>query len=67
MPRSIRSAREPVTVIAELRFDPAHRETMLELAQRHVRNTLAAEPGCLRFELVAPKDDPGSLMFYELF
>lgn len=67
MPRHPRSASEPVTVIAELRFDPAHRETMLELAQRHVRNTLAAEPGCLRFELVAPKDDPGSLLFYELF
>ncbi|MFO1072810.1 MAG: putative quinol monooxygenase [Geminicoccaceae bacterium] len=28
---------------------------------------LAAEPGCLRFELVAPKGDQGSLLFYELF
>ena len=36
---------------------------MLELAQRHVRNTLAAEPDCLRFELVAPKDEPGVLVF----
>ena len=40
---------------------------MLELAQRHVRNTLAAERDCLRFELVAPKDDPGSLVFCEVF
>jgi D-3-phosphoglycerate dehydrogenase len=58
---------EPLTVIAELRFDPAHRDAMLELAQRHVRNTLAAEPDCLRFELVAPKDDPGVLIFSEMF
>ena len=50
---------EPLTVIAELRFDPAHREAMLELARQHVRNTLAAEPGCLRFELVAPEGRSG--------
>lgn len=62
-----RIAPEPLTIIAELRFDPAHREVMLELAQRHVRNTLAAEPGCLRFELVAPKDEPGVLVFSEMF
>ncbi|MGD9508734.1 MAG: NAD(P)-dependent oxidoreductase [Geminicoccaceae bacterium] len=58
---------EPLTVIAELRFDPAHREALLELARQHVRNTLAAEPGCLRFELVAPKEDPGALLFSEMF
>jgi D-3-phosphoglycerate dehydrogenase len=62
-----RTVREPLTVIAELRFDPAHRESILELARRHVRNTLGAEPGCLRFELVAPKDDPGCLVFCEVF
>ena len=54
-----RTTREPLTIIAELRFDPAHREALLELARQHVRNTLAAERDCLRFELVAPKDDPG--------
>jgi D-3-phosphoglycerate dehydrogenase len=67
MPRTARTTSEPLTVIAELRFEPEHREAVLELAQRHVRNTLAAEPGCLRFELVAPKGDPGSLVFYEVF
>src|SRR5689334_10145252 len=58
---------EPLTVIAEMRFDPAHREALLELARQHVRNTLSAEPGCLRFELVAPKEDPGTLLFCEMF
>ena len=58
---------EPLTVIAELRFEPAHREALLELARQHVRNTLAAEPGCLRFELVVPAEDPGSLLFCEMF
>ena len=58
---------EPLTVIAEMRFDPAHREALLELARQHVRNTLSAERGCLRFELVAPKEDPGSLLFCEMF
>lgn len=67
MPRTPRSTREPVTVIAELRFDPGSREIVIELAQRHVRNTLAAEPGCLRFELVVPTDEPGALVFYEMF
>lgn len=62
-----RTSREPVTIIAELRFDPAHREPLLELARQHVRNTLAAERDCLRFELVAPKDDPGALVFCEVF
>ena len=62
-----RNAREPVTVIAELRFDPRHQEAVLELARRHVRNTLAAERDCLRFELVAPKDEPGVLVFSEMF
>ena len=46
-----RNAREPITVIAELRFDPRHQEAVLELARRHVRNTLAAERDCLRFEI----------------
>ena len=67
MPPNPGSPAEPLTVIAELRFDPAHREAVLELAQRHVRNTLAAERDCLRFELVAPKDDPGVLVFSEMF
>jgi phosphoglycerate dehydrogenase-like enzyme/quinol monooxygenase YgiN len=67
MPRTSRITSEPLTIIAELRFEPEHREVMLDLAQRHVRNTLAAEPGCLRFELVAPKYDPSTLVFYELF
>jgi phosphoglycerate dehydrogenase-like enzyme/quinol monooxygenase YgiN len=67
MPRNPGTTGEPVTVIAELRFDPEHRDAVLELARRHVRNTLAAEPGCLRFELVAPKDEPGSLVFCEVF
>ena len=67
MPSNPRITPEPLTVIAELRFDPAHRDVMLELAQRHVRNTLAAEPDCLRFELVVPKDDPGILVFSEMF
>ena len=62
-----RISREPITVIAELRFDPRHRDAVLDLAQRHVRNTLAAERDCLRFELVAPKDEPGVLVFSELF
>lgn len=67
MPRSFRTAPEPLIVIAELHFHPDHHDAVLDLAQRHVRNTLAAEPGCLRFELVAPTDDPGSLIFYEMF
>ena len=54
-------------MIAELRFDPVHREALLELARQHVRNTLAAEPGCLRFELVVPAEDPGSLLFCDMF
>ena len=62
-----RIIREPLTVIAELRFDPQHREAVLALAQQHVRNTLAAERDCLRFELVAPKDEPGTLVFCEVF
>ena len=62
-----RTSREPLTIIAELRFDPKHREALLELARQHVRNTLAAERDCLRFELVAPRDDPGSLVFCEMF
>ncbi|MEK0082798.1 NAD(P)-dependent oxidoreductase [Benzoatithermus flavus] len=67
MPRSLRITTEPLIVIAELHFHPDHHDAVLELAQRHVRNTLAAEPGCLRFELTAPTDDPGSLIFYEMF
>src|SRR4051794_33260408 len=62
-----RITREPLTVIAELRFDPRHREAILDLAQKHVRNTLAAERDCLRFELVVPKDEPGVLVFSEVF
>ena len=62
-----RGSGRPLSVIAELRFDPADREAVLELARQHVRNTLAAEPGCLRFELVVPKDDPGAIVFCEMF
>jgi (4S)-4-hydroxy-5-phosphonooxypentane-2,3-dione isomerase len=67
LPRQPRTTSEPVTVIADLRFDPEHRDAVLELARRHVRNTLAAEPDCLRFELVEPKDEPSSLVFCEVF
>lgn len=58
---------QPLVVIAELEFAPEDRETVLALAQRHVRNTLAAEPGCLRFELITPEDDPGTLVCYEIY
>lgn len=67
MPPSPEAKNEPLVIIAEVEFAPEHREAMLELARRHVRNTLAAEPGCLRFELVVPTDDPGRLVFYETF
>ena len=60
-------SREPVTVIAELRFDPAHREALLELARSMSATRWRPSRSCLRFELVAPKDDPGSLVFYEMF
>ncbi|MFO1037644.1 MAG: NAD(P)-dependent oxidoreductase [Geminicoccaceae bacterium] len=58
--------RTPHVVIAEIKFRPEHREALIEAARLHARSSLA-EVGCLRFEVVIPRDAEDRLVFVETF
>ncbi|MET9225866.1 putative quinol monooxygenase [Lentzea sp. NPDC003310] len=41
---------------------PAHREDFVKIARRTAEDSLATEPGSLRFEVIVDEDDPN--LFY---
>jgi len=54
-------------LVATLEFEPDVRAEILAALLAHRARCLAEEPGTLQFEVLAPHDEPGRLLLYELY
>ena len=56
-----------VAIIATLEVDPAARDQLVPLLQRHRERCLREEPGTVAFEVLVPDNEPGRVMLYERY
>jgi quinol monooxygenase YgiN len=49
------------------RLHPGQRDTFLPLMRANAAASLAEEPGCLRFDVLLPEDDPQEVFLYEVY
>jgi quinol monooxygenase YgiN len=54
-------------VIVGFTVKPEHRATFMSLLRENAEASLAAEPGCLRFDIVAREARPEELWLYEIY
>jgi len=55
-----------IHIIVRIEPKPEQIEAFLELATYDARNS-RKEPGCLRFDVLREKDNPGKFAFYEVY
>ncbi|HJO97242.1 MAG: antibiotic biosynthesis monooxygenase family protein [Rhodospirillales bacterium] len=58
--------------VTEYDVKPEHREDFEALLRDHAERTLRVEPGCLRFDILLPRDasaekNPTRILLYELY
>jgi quinol monooxygenase YgiN len=56
-----------VACITTIKAAPGRRDELLKLCKAHVKLMLAAEPGTLRIELLAPLDDTDRLIVWDVY
>ena len=56
-----------VALVVTAEFEPEHREEILRSLLAHRERCLRDEPGTLQFEVLAPADEPGKLMLFEVY
>ena len=56
-----------LAIVATLEVAPGRRDEILPLVMAHRSRCLADEPGTLQFEVLAPRDDDGKVMLYEVY
>ena len=54
-------------LIAHLDVDKSHLDRYRQLIKTHAENSLRIEPGCLRFEILAPQESPTQLILFEVY
>lgn len=59
--------KRPFVVIAEFKVKPAHLDAFLALAADDATCSVAHEPGCSTFDVCVSPDDPGTVVFYEVY
>lgn len=57
----------PFVVIAEFRVKEGCMVAFLALARDDVEHSVADEPGCRQLDVVAPVDEDGTVLFYEVY
>ena len=56
-----------VALVVELTTADGKRDEFVELACRHAETTLAAEEGCLRYDVLVAQDIEDRVLLYELY
>jgi quinol monooxygenase YgiN len=54
-------------LLVELLVNPGQKEAFLARARQHRDNVLRNEPGCQRFDLLAPHDGGDTVYLYEVY
>ena len=56
-----------VVLVVELEIDPKHFDTFVDIVTRHGANSLEIEEGCLRFEVLRPRESKDKLILVEMY
>ena len=56
-----------VAIVVEYEVKPEYREAFETLIRAHVKGTLADEPGCVRFDMMIPRDEDGRVFLCEVY
>lgn len=54
-------------LVAELEIDPSNLEKFTAAAKEDGETAVRVEPGCLAFNVVYEKDNPGHIRFFEVY
>jgi len=58
---------EALVLVAELEIDPSQLESFKAAAKEDGETAVRVEPGCLAFNVVYDKDNPGHIRFFEVY
>jgi quinol monooxygenase YgiN len=56
-----------LAIVATIKVAPGRRDEYLKHLRAHAERCRANEPGTLQFEILAPHDDPDTVMLYEVY
>lgn len=54
-------------ILVEFRLKPGARHEFIRAARADAEGSVGTEPGCRRFDIVLPEDDPDSVWLYEIY
>jgi quinol monooxygenase YgiN len=58
---------EALVLVAELEIDPSQLESFKAAAKEDGETAVRVEPGCLAFNVVYDKDNPGHIRFFKVY
>ncbi len=56
-----------VVLVVELEIEPKHFERFIDIVTRHGAKSLKIEEGCLRFEVLKPKESKNKIILVEMY
>jgi quinol monooxygenase YgiN len=56
-----------LAIVGTIKVAPGRRDEYLKHLRAHAERCRANEPGTLQFEILAPHDDPDTVMLYEVY
>lgn len=54
-------------VMVRFEVEPGRREAFLPVIEANAAASLAEEPGCRRFDVILPNDEPDVVLLYEVY
>lgn len=54
-------------LIVDFQVKPEHLGKFNQLIEVNARSSVANEPGCLQFDVLRNRDDPGTVVLYEVY
>lgn len=56
-----------VVLVVELEIEADHFETFVDIVTKHGQNSLKIEEGCLRFEVLKPRESKNKVILVEMY
>ena len=56
-----------IVLVVELEIEPESFETFVEIVSKHGSNSLKIEEGCLRFEVLKPRESQNKVILVEMY
>ena len=56
-----------IVLVVELEIDPGKMDAFLDIVTKHGANSMKIEDGCLRFEVLKPRDSGSKVILVEMY